>query len=263
MRTAIQPSPRSIHASKARKPVPHPSRTLFLAASMAMTLCAAGPLLASQQASTQVTSHKPVHPHKRPAATHPASAPQTPPEPVAPPAPKPPDWPVNDHPSEATVVWNSQGLRIEASNSSLGQIMKDISSSTGVKIQGLGSDQRIFGNYGPGNARDVLAQLLDGSGYNVLMIGDQGEGTPREILLSKQTKGGASPAGAGDTPVAAPNDDNSDAEEQPDQQPQPPQQTQPPEIRNGFTPGAPPRTPQQIMQEMQQRQQQQLQNSPQ
>jgi hypothetical protein len=139
--------------------------------------------------------------------------------------------------------------------------MKEISNSTGVKVQGLGSDERIFGNYGPGNARDVLAQLLYGSGYNVLMVGDQGEGTPREIQLSLQSKGGASPAGGnqtvGDNQSAVSNDENSDADDQPVQPPQPP------EIRNGFTPGAPPRTPQQIMQEMQQRQQQQQQNSPQ
>ena len=33
-------------------------------------------------------------------------------------------------------------------------------------------DQRVFGTYGRGPARDVIAQLLDGSGYDVLMIGD-------------------------------------------------------------------------------------------
>ncbi|MGC1462779.1 MAG: hypothetical protein WA802_11290, partial [Terracidiphilus sp.] len=104
-------------------------------------------------------------------------------------------------------------------------------------------------------ARDVLAQLLDGTGYNVLMIGDLGEGTPRQILLSSQPTGDAPPAANNQT---ATNDENSDADAQPE--PQPP----PPAIRNGFTPGAPPRTPQQIMQEMQQRQQQQQQqNGPQ
>ncbi len=261
MRSAVQASPQNVYSSKTGKHLALSSTLLFVAASIAIVLCAAGQSLASTPASTQVTSHKPVHLHKRSAAAHPpAKAAQMPPEPVAPPAPKPPDWPVNDRPSDATVVWNSQGLRIEASNSSLSQIMKDISNETGVKIQGLASDERIFGNYGPGSARDVLAQLLDGSGYNVLMIGDQGEGTPREIQLSPQPKGGA-PA-SGDNQATASTDENSDAaNDQPDQQPQP---QQPPMLRNGFTPGAPPRTPQQIMQEMQQRQQQQLQqNSPQ
>ena len=231
-----------------------------MAASMSLALCAAGQLPAFATTSTQVTTHKPAHPHKRPAVAHPAAPVPQSPEPVAPPPPVLPKWPVNDQPSEATVVWNSQGLRIEASNSSLSQIIKDISNSTGVKVQGLGPDERIFGNYGPGKARDVMAQLLEGTGYNVLMIGDQGEGTPRQILLSARTRGGAQPAG--DNQAAAPNnDENSDADDQPDQ---PPQQPSPPALRNGFAPGAPPRTPQQIMQELQQRQQQQLQpNNPQ
>jgi hypothetical protein len=158
------------------------------------------------------------------------------------------------------VVWNSQGLRIDATNSSLTQILKDVSTATGTKVEGLGSDQRIFGSYGPGPARDVLAKLLDGSGYNVLMIGDQGQGTPRSVVLStrnKESKGGDATQVSDNQP--APNDDNADADDQP-QQPQP--QPQPPNIRNGFAPGAPPRTPQQIMQEMQQRQQQQTQQAP-
>ena len=49
----------------------------------------------------------------------------------------------------------------------------------------MNSDERVFGAYGlRSQARDVLAQLLQGSGYNVIMIGDQGQGTPRQLLLS-------------------------------------------------------------------------------
>ncbi len=58
------------------------------------------------------------------------------------------------------------------------------------KLEGMDQDQRIFGTYGPGPARDVLSQLLDGSGYNVLMIGDRGQGTPRRIVLSAHSGGG-------------------------------------------------------------------------
>jgi hypothetical protein len=190
-------------------------------------------------------------------------------EPVSAPAPpKPPDWPVNDRPTEANVVWNSQGLRIDASNSSLGQILKDVATATGAKVEGLAQDQRVasqrvFGSYGPGSARDVLIKLLEGSGYNLLLIGDQGQGTPREIVLSAQPAGATPPVVNGPNGPQDTNDDNTEADDQPQPQPQP----QPaPNINNnnGFAPGAVPRTPQQIMQEMQQRQQQLLQgNNPQ
>lgn len=184
---------------------------------------------------------------KNAAQNPPAAQPAPAPAPVAPP---PPNWPANNQPNQATVLWNSQGLRIDASNSSLQQILQEVSTETGAKVQGMSADQRIFGTFGPGPARDVLSQLLDGTGYNVLMIGDQGQGTPREIVLSEPPKGPA--------PVVPPSqtqEEENDIADQPP--PQPPPQPQPmPNIRNGFNPGGQPRTPQQIIQELQQRQQQ-------
>jgi len=166
----------------------------------------------------------------------------------APVAPPPPDWPANDRPTPATVVWNSQGLRIEAANASLKQILNDVATATGARVQGMSGDQRVFGSFGPGPARAVLSQLLEGTGYNVLMIGDQGQGTPRQIVLSPQPNGPAQQVAS--NPNQA--DDNADvADPQPQEQPQPP-----PVLGNALNPGNVPRTPQQIMQEMQQRQQQ-------
>jgi len=140
-----------------------------------------------------------------------AVAPSKPPEPEA------PDWPANEKPAQAAITWDSQGLRIEAANSSLQQIMKEVATLTGAKVEGLDSDERIFGGFGPGPAREVLSQLLQGSGYNVLMIGDQGEGTPREILLSARNASGGTQA-ANTTP---PSDEETEPEEQP-QLPRPP-----------------------------------------
>jgi hypothetical protein len=162
-----------------------------------------------------------------------------------------PKWPANDPPGQALVVWDSQGLRVDATNSSLQQILKDVSAATGTKVEGLGSDARIFGAFGPGQARDVISQLLQGSGYNVLMVGDQGQGTPREVLLSQRHSGDAQPANP-----TQPSDEDADADE-------PAQQPAPAPNRPGFAPGGPPRTPQQIMQEMQQRQQQMQRAQPQ
>lgn len=172
-----------------------------------------------------------------------------------PPAPPPPDWPINDSPKPASIKWENAGLTIGASNSSLKQILDDVGSATGTKIEGFGQDQRVFGNFGPGPARDVLSQLLLGSGYNVVMIGDQATGAPCELLLSGRKLGGASQPAA-----AHPTQDESDddAYDSPiDTQPLPQPQAEPP-MR--FPPdGAAARTPQQIQQELQQRQQQLLQ----
>ena len=155
-----------------------------------------------------------------------------------------PLWPANETPVQASVTWDSHGLRIDAANSSLQQILRDVSTATGMRVDGLNADQRVFGAYGPGLARDVLSQLLQGSGYNVLMIGDQGQGAPRQIVLSSRRTGDAMQPVNNNQASAA--DDDVDADEQP----------QAPPMRPGFAPGAPPRSPQQIMQEMQQRQQQ-------
>jgi hypothetical protein len=170
-------------------------------------------------------------------------------QPIPPPEPEKPKWPAFDPASAPTVVWDSQGLSINATNSSLQQILKDVATETGAKIEGLSADQRVFGVYGPGQAKDVLSQLLQGSGYNVIMIGDQGQGTPRQVLLSTRQ---APTAATAVRPNPANNDDDSEAEEPPEA----PEQVRP----QSFPGGGPPRNPGQIMQEMQRRQDQQQQN---
>ncbi len=177
----------------------------------------------------------------KPAAAQSKAAP--PPAVVEPPKP---NWPVNDRPAPATVAWDNRSLRINASNSSLGQILSQISSATGAKIEGAGGDQRIFGVFGPGKVRDVLSQLLQGSGYNVVMIGDNGHGLPREVLLSQRGAAGSAPAAA-HPPQQDDDYDDAPDNSQVDTQPQPPAQPEQPADNQ-------PRTPQQ-MQEQQMMQQ--------
>jgi hypothetical protein len=210
--------------------------------------------LAPTAAAISVLAHKPHAQHKHSTAAHAkhaaakaaltAQAASTTPTalPAKPAEPELPNWPANDKPAPAAIHWDSKGLRIEAANSSLRQILQDVTSTTGVKVDGLDSDVRVFGTYGPGPAKDVLSQLLLGTGYNVLMIGDQGQGTPRQIVLSSRHGGAAQPAAG----AAATSDDDDDADDQPE--------PAPPPTRPGFGHGAQ-RTPQQITEEMQQRQQ--------
>jgi len=157
-------------------------------------------------------------------------------------APQKPDWPVNNPPSPASVVLNSRGLRIDAMNSSLLQILKQVCKETGAQIEGLNADQRIFGVYGPGQPREIIVQLLEGTGYNLVMVGAHGNGTPLQIVLSKRAKGGAEP----NAPIS-----RSDIVAPPAYRP--PMPVVHPQPKQ---PQQPPRTPQQILQEMQQRQMQ-------
>ncbi len=158
--------------------------------------------------------------------------------------------------------WDGRQLHIAATNSSLQQILRDVSTATGLKVEGLGSvqgaaaEQRIYGTYGPAPARDVLSSLLDGSGYNVLMIGDQGEGTPRELVLTSK-RGGTAPVAAQPQPEGG--DEMLANDDEAPEDPEPPEQQEQPAAQRpyGMLPRAPgAQNPQEMLQEIQQRQQQ-------
>ena len=220
-----------------------------LQAAVAQAPAAQPPVAQPADAAQSTAPHKP-HPRKRPSPAHLQAAPD--PVAVLPvTAPETPKWPAFDPASPPTVMWDSQGLSISATNSSLQQILKDVATETGAKIDGLTSDQRVFGVYGPGQAKDVLSQLLQGSGYNVIMVGDQGQGTPRQVLLSARQAGAATPTSA--RPNAVNNDEDNEAEEPPEA---------PEQVRPQFPVGGPPRNPTQLQQEMQRRQEQQGQQLP-
>lgn len=208
---------------------------------------------AEEQQTPHSTSHPIAHARRKSAVTKTAAPPVqaqlAAPVPIVPDTPPPPNWPANNKPVEATVVWDSRGLLVQASNSSLNQILNDISVKIGAKVEGIGADERIFGTYGPGPAREVLTQLLDGTGYNILMMGDQGAGTPRKIALSGRPNGPAPPRG--NNPAF--NDNSQDNDQDAEPRPFEPNPVMPP--TPGMTPGMP-RTPQQMQQLMEERQRQ-------
>lgn len=194
--------------------------------------------------------------HARKAALQSDPAPTPPP-----PAPEPPKWPANEAPAPPAVTWDSQGLRIEASNSSLHQIMDEVATRTGAKVEGLGTDERVFGEYGPGPARDVLSQLLHGSNYNVLMLGDQGQGTPREIVLSARTKGSAHPGNAQQPQSQSVQQDDDQVEPEPEEPIAPPPAIVRPPMGQQMNQPGQPMTPQQRLEEMQRQQMQLMQQN--
>ena len=241
----------------------------------------------------RAAAHVPVMPiERRPApevAATPAAA-QTAPPPTSPaagapdppaPAPPAPIWPANQPPNQAKVSWDGRGLEIDAFNSSLDQILQQVAADTGAKLEGLSQnqrsgdqrsgdqrvgdqsihDQRIFGTYGPGPARDVLTKLLDGFGYNVLIVGGRNADAPLEVVFLA-----SSPAGS----QAAVNNQNRSNPEDDDADPLPEAQRAPPmETPFGNGDSGKPENPQQIMQDILNRQhkidqqQQEQQNNPQ
>jgi hypothetical protein len=95
----------------------------------------------------------------------------------------------------------------------------------------------------------VLWKLLDGSGYNVLMIGGRGTSAPLEIILSARST--SSPQAAGGNPNGSSRNGREAAGQR---EPEPPP-TVPSEPRDPFNTSGQSRDPMDFMQEILQRQQ--------
>ena len=93
------------------------------------------------------------------------------------------------HPADVTYA--NGMLTISASNSSLNQILRDVSRQTAMKISGGVVDERVFGQYGPSPAAQILNTLLDGTSSNVLLV-QRGGPAPSELILTPR-QGGPSP----------------------------------------------------------------------
>ena len=124
----------------------------------------------------------------------------------------------------ATIQFSAQSLSIHADNSSLRDILHQLSQQTGMDVQGFGNDERVFGTFGPGDPQDVVSDLLNGTPYNVLMVGVLTNGAPRQLVLSPASHLAASVAPSNPPPPA--NDESDDQQPANDAQ-QPPQQAEP------------------------------------
>jgi hypothetical protein len=222
------------------------------------------PVPPGQELPPDTTPQQPTPRQSQPAAANQAATPSAPITPAAPAAPSLLDKPAQP----ATVILTGGKLSVTANNSSLTEILHQLAASSGMTIDGLDKDTRVFGAYGPGDPRDILNELLDGAGYNVLMIGETAGGAPRQLVLTVRSNAPITPQPA--SSMAEQEEDQDDAvpmnnnypppgevqPRAPEAPPQPPPQQQNP---NGTA-----KTPQQILQEMmQQRQQQQQQQNPQ
>jgi hypothetical protein len=179
-------------------------------------------------------------------AVQPAAAPQ--PQPARPQSTEIAPSLLQQPARDAQIVFADGNLSIHADNSSLAAILRQVASNSGMKIEGLGGDERVFGNFGPGAPRDVLADLLVGTAYNQVLLGDLSNGAPRELILSPATRGGASAA----SPAPQANANADDGNNEPEAAEAPPPPTPEAPAGSAQQPPAGVRTPQQLFEQLQQ-----------
>jgi hypothetical protein len=175
-------------------------------------------------------------------------------------------------------------LTIDAANSTLSQVLHAVQQRTGASIEmpaGAGNE-RVVAQLGPGQPRDVLNTLLNGSKFDYVILGVAGgdPGAVQKVILTPRQSGTTAMA-QNNTPHPAANEEPSGEEgagpdtaeseyQNPDQPPPPPGGFHRPMMPGGqvVDPGAAfgngeqpngPKSPEQLMQEMEQMQQQQLQ----
>jgi hypothetical protein len=182
------------------------------------------------------------------------------------------------------VTFENNQLTIVAPNSTLTDILRAVRKQTGADIDVPQTSERVVTHLGPGPAREVLADLLNGSRFNYVLLGSPSDeaALTRVVLVPKsggpeatpnavaQNNGQVSPRTgqpmtATGQPVETPETDPAADANEPEatddnannaddnaeqQQPAEADQTPPQEQNNGV------KTPQQMLQEMQQRQMQ-------
>ena len=202
------------------------------------------------------------------------------PDPPEPQTPAPPPTLEQTPPTPPQVTYNSGQLTIIAQNATLSQVLRSVQSQTGASIEmpAGASNERVVGQLGPGQPRDVLDALLNGSKFNYIILGVTGNpGAVQKVILT--TSKPSSPVNTAQNnpvqPAEEPQDEENDGEPQPPQPPASPQPrhrpTMPGRVPEVGNPPATPdnsgdntqpngvKTPEQLLQELQQMQQQQQQ----
>ena len=200
-----------------------------------------------------------------------------------PPLPSGPTGPIQSQvpldaiaPVPPQVTYQNGELTIVSPNSTLGDILRAVRKLTGAEIEIPDARERVVTRLGPGPARDVMVELLNGSRFNYVLLGSAQDASAltRVVLVTKTgpdnlgnnnpdtpqapsvTNEAVNMGGQAESPEA--NDADASDENVDDNSAQPPVEAEP------TTPADQPevKTPQQMLQEMQQRQlqmQQQLQ----
>jgi hypothetical protein len=211
--------------------------------------------------------------------------------PTQPPPPPPPPTPEQGPSSPPEVSYQAGQLVIVARNSTMGDVLNAVKQKTGAAVEmPSSSSERVVGKFGPGAPRDVMAQLLNGSHYDYVLLGSPADpGALKKVVLMARVNGpqpngpqqaqqqvppGANPGFQNpayqqqnlqavpevenDQPVEEASPDNAQDVQQPEEE-------QPPTADQGAADQSQPnqqptvKTPEQLLRELQQQQQQQQQ----
>jgi hypothetical protein len=217
--------------------------------------------------------------HKKPHKAQPIVDIPAEPAPAPPQPPPPPPTPEQGPSSPPEVSFQGGQLTIVARNSTMGDVLTAVKQKTGAAVEMPAvSSERVVGRFGPGAPRDVMAQLLNGSHYDYVLLGSPADpGALRKVVLVARVSGPEpvaseqpqqSPQSRFQNPNFQPNpnlqqvpeveteqegeENNAETQpevQQPEEQPQPEQPNGPPGVK----------TPEQLLRELQQQQQQQQQ----
>ena len=179
-------------------------------------LLASAPLLSAQGVPIRIRRPPGPPTQSQPAAAPSAAATAAPApaaQPNGSPAPTPLPSLLQEPAKPAAIRMGGGSLAIDADNSSLSEILREISRESGMKIDGLNGDERVFGSFGPGKPFAVLSDLLNGTQYNVMMVGSLNNGAPRRLSLLPLHGDAASPppAATADTPGGGGQNGDADA----------------------------------------------------
>jgi hypothetical protein len=174
-----------------------------------------------------------------------------------------PQVPLDAIPAVAPQVTFEDGmLTIVAPNSTLGDILRGVRKHTSADIEiPATASERVVTRLGPGPAREVMAELLNGSRFNYILLGspEDANALVRVVLVAKtgpdtpnSPAPGANPTPAPVAQADAPEPEATETDDSADQAAA--EAEQPAPVPPPDQPGV--KTPQQLLQEMQQRQMQ-------
>lgn len=177
--------------------------------------------------------------------------------------------------SPPQVSLQSGQLTIVARNSTMSDVLNAVRQKTGANVDmPAGSGERVVGQFGPGAPRDVMAQLLNGSHYDYVLLGSAADphALNKIVLMAKSNGPEPAPTPQANQPQAdsqnlqaVPEVENENqvensGETTPNMQEQPQEEPPPDQADQGDQNGPAVKTPEQLLRELQQQQQQQQQN---